>query len=389
MSKLQEKANPLRLGIYLHVPFCARACDFCSFYQEAPKREDIERYLEGVEVELKANPFDRPVDTMFWGGGTPGLLPAADLERLGNALRNAMGNQPVEWTVEMAPATVKADKIRVLRDLGVNRISMGVQSFQPAMLEALGRIHALSQVDRAIDIIQSSGMDNLNLDLMFAIPGQTLWSWEADILEAAKRNPQHISTYCLTFEEDTALWVRLRQGAVSKHEPDDEERFYRLGWELLPDLGYPQYEISNFSVHGKECQHNLDTWRMQEWYGFGPSASGQVGLRRYTNPHSLDAWLEGVKSGNMPYVDETGLRQEDIALDALIFGLRMVEGVDLKAWRERFGLEVSPDLARFFTQLMENGLALRTGNLLTLTIEGRLVADRIGSELLACELRSR
>jgi oxygen-independent coproporphyrinogen-3 oxidase len=173
LKQLQEKADPPRLGLYLHVPFCARSCDFCHFYQEPPKRADLDRYLSGMEVALSRAAFPRPLDTVFWGGGTPGLLAAKDLERLGKAVLAANGGRPpAEWTVEMAPATVKADKLACLRDLGVNRISMGVQSFQPKLLEALGRIHSLEQVRRSIELLHQTGMTNFNLDLIFAIPGQ-------------------------------------------------------------------------------------------------------------------------------------------------------------------------------------------------------------------------
>ena len=374
------------MGLYLHVPFCARSCDFCHFYQEAPARADLERYLEGMERALARMRLPRPADTVFWGGGTPGLLPAAALERLARAVLAANGGKaPREWTVEMAPATVKADKLRVLREHGVNRISMGVQSFQPALLEALGRVHSLSQAHRAVELLHASGMENFNLDLIFAIPGQSLGMWEADLGEAVGAGPAHISTYCLTFEEDTALWLRLQRGHVDKLDADAEAGFFELAWDYLGGRGFAQYEVSNYARPGRACQHNLDTWRMQEWLGIGPSASSQLGARRWTEPHSLDQWLEGLASGQPKLVDEATLTAAMLARDFLVFGLRMNAGVDLGELEGRFPGALPAGWPAFRDALLEEGLAVGRDQRLRLTRRGRLLADRIGAEILGLD----
>jgi oxygen-independent coproporphyrinogen-3 oxidase len=386
LKKLQEKADPPRMGLYLHVPFCARSCDFCHFYQEPPKRADLDRYLHGMESALSRAVLPRPLDTVFWGGGTPGLLAAKDLERLGRAVLEANGGRPPrEWTVEMAPATVKEDKLRCLRDLGVNRISMGVQSFQPNLLEALGRIHSLEQVRRAIDLLHQTGMTNFNLDLIFAIPGQDHASWEADLKAAVAANPAHISTYCLTFEEDTALWLRLQRGQVKKTDPDEEAGFFEIAWDILEGRGYHQYEVSNYARPGHACEHNLDTWRMQEWLGVGPSASSQLAGRRWTEPHSLDEWLDGLESGQPKWADSMDLSPEILAQDLLIFGLRMNAGVDLDKVDQRFPGALPDSWSPFMESLIAEGLAEFNDPILRLTNHGRLVADRIGEEILGLD----
>lgn len=368
------------------MPFCARSCDFCHFYQEAPKREELERYLRGMEQALGSLPREHPFKTVFWGGGTPGLLRAADLERLGRAVLEANGGvAPVEWTAEMAPATVKADKLKVLRDLGVNRISMGVQTFQPALLEALGRIHSPKQVQGAIELLHRMDWENFNLDLIFAIPGQGFDEWQADLEAAVAAAPAHLSTYCLTFEEDTALWVRLQKGQVHRLSLEDEARFYEMTWEFLEGAGYRQYEISNYARPGFACLHNLNTWRMHEWIGVGPSASSQSRTLRWTEPHSLEAWLEGVHHGRVDFVDCVPIDDRILAQDLLVFGLRMNEGVDLAALEVRFPGALPQEWPDFQKRLLEAGLACLEAGRLLLSPEGRLLADRIGAEILALE----
>ncbi len=392
MNRLQEKAQGPKLGLYLHVPFCARQCDFCNFYQRPPSREEVQQYLQGIGNEFRRFPPPRPVDTIFWGGGTPSLLSVADLETLGGHMLKAMPapdyaeqspqrNHFQEWTIEMAPATVKADKVKTLLDLGVTRFSMGVQSFQEEMLDRLGRVHARSQVYRAYDVLRECGAENINLDLIFAVPGQTPQQWRADLEEAIRLQPEHLSTYCLTFEEDTALWLRLRKGEIKPSDPEDEVHFYQLSWDLLQAAGYEQYEISNYAKPGYACQHNLDTWAMQEWLGYGPSASSQLGMHRRTHAHSLEEWLSGLESGQPRHADEVTLDNSMLAIDALIFGLRCNRGVQLADWQQRFQYTPPPALNQLLNRLIENDL-VEAKTTHKLTPNGRLLADRIAVEIL-------
>lgn len=383
--KADVPAAPLTrpLGVYCHVPFCASTCDFCAFYQEKPRRGDLDRYLDAMDREFERLPRNRLVDTVFWGGGTPGLLAAKDLERLGQALLENLPAAPLEWTVEMAPSTVKVDKLKVLRDLGVTRISMGVQSFHGELLESLGRLHSPKQVHLAWERIQAAGFAQTNLDLMFAIPGQTLEQWESDLRHAADLGPTHLSTYCLTFEEDTALYVKLSQGKVQIDE-EKELRFYELGWDLLAELGYFQYEISNFARPGGECIHNKNTWRMHEWIGCGPSAASQYAGERYRRPANLHEWGEAMVSGSPPKHERVELDDELLLTDSLVFGLRMNCGISLVELQSRF--PEAPGLLRrlaLLGRLAREGLVEIKVDSYRLTHRGRLLCDAIGSELLS------
>ena len=382
LEGLQAKAEKeISVGVYLHVPFCASTCDFCAFYQETPHRRDLLNFLEAARQEM--NHFVSPgtINTAFWGGGTPGLLPAGDLDKLGGYQLEALGVPAEEWTVEMAPSTVKPDKLKVLRELGVNRISLGVQSFQDEMLDAIGRRQSSRQALDAYDRIREAGFENVNIDLMFALPNQTMDLWLRDLDKVRELAPDHVSTYCLTFEEDTALYVKLAKGQIIQ-DVEREADFYERTWERLDAMGLQQYEVSNFARPGKACQHNLNTWRMHEWIGFGPSASSQFGGRRFTNDANLETWITGVESGNPARMDESELTPGELALDSVIFGLRMNEGIDMDVLEARFPGFENPRVEPFLHSLVEEGLAEASGRQFRLTVRGRLVVDRIGTELL-------
>ena len=373
------------LGLYVHVPFCASTCDFCAFYQTTPTRDGVVAYLDTVRRELALVERRRPVDTVFWGGGTPGLLAPDDLRTLGETVRAFCGGSPAEWTVELAPASVTEARLAALRELGVTRVSMGVQSFSPDLLDALGRQHTREQVFRAYERVRAAGFASVNLDLMFALPGQDEAAWLADMAQAVALAPDHISTYCLTFEEDTKLWVKLSQGRV-KLDPAHEARMYERTWDELAAAGYAQYEVSNFARPGHVCNHNLNTWRMHEWIGAGPSAAGQHGGVRGANPADLEKWIAEVGRGGRMTEDRVELTPALLSEDALVFGLRLNAGVDLAALRGRFpGVTGWPALAAELERLEDAGLLERAGEgaePVRLTRRGRLLADAAGAELM-------
>mgnify|MGYP000906714020 FL=1 len=366
-------------ALYLHVPFCASSCDFCSFYQEQPKRGEIDRYLAAIERELELHPPGR-VETAFWGGGTPGLLPADDLRRLGQAMTRAAG-QPSEWSIELAPSSVRADKLAALKEIGVTRVSMGVQSFDDLTLDALGRRHSPKQIMEAWELIEAAGFASRNLDLIFAIPGQDEQRWTEDLRRAIELQPDHLSTYCLTFEEDTAMFVKLSQGKV-KIDRELEARLYRQTWEQLEANGYAQYETSNFARPGHACRHNLITWEMGSWIGYGPSAASQWGQRRWTNPANLDQWIQGIEAGTPVLEQVKDLSAADLLCDALVFGLRLNAGVNPAALAARFATPLPARVTHLFEALVEEGLMEAAGTQVRLTGEGRMRADAVGVSIL-------
>jgi oxygen-independent coproporphyrinogen-3 oxidase len=343
----------------------------------------VEGFIKTLSAEAALVDWGRTLSTVFWGGGTPGLLSPSDLGRVASLVHGLPGgNAPPEWTVELAPSSVSRERLGVLRSAGVTRVSLGVQSFRPALLDALGRAHSLEQVLRAYDLIRAAGFQSVNIDLMFALPGQTAAEWDADIDQAVALAPDHISTYCLTFEEDTALWVKLSEGRV-RLDTENEARMYERTWERLGEAGFGQYEVSNFARPGHACIHNLNTWRMGEWAGLGPSAASQQGSLRGSNIASLPEWTQRVGRGERVTEDRTLLTPALLAEDALVFGLRMNEGVDLGRVAARCPDAPWGRVNAFLDRLVDEGLALRDGSRVRLTAKGRLLADQVGSEVMA------
>jgi oxygen-independent coproporphyrinogen-3 oxidase len=380
----QAKAEDVRpLGLYVHVPFCATTCDFCAFYQVHPTADSVAGFIKCLSTEAALVDWDRPLSTVFWGGGTPGLLSPSDLGRVADIVHGLPGGaNPLEWTVELAPASVTPERLSVLLSAGVTRVSLGVQSFSPALLDALGRAHSREQVFRAYERIRSAGFASVNVDLMFALPGQSAAEWDADIDQAVSLAPDHISTYCLTFEEDTALWIKLSQGRV-RLDPENEARMYERTWERLGAAGYAQYEVSNFARPGHACVHNVNTWRMADWAGLGPSAASQQGGLRGTNIANLSEWSARVGRGERMTEDRSALTPALLAEDALVFGLRMNEGVDIGPLQARCPDAPWDRVGALIGRLVGDGLATRAGGRVRLEHRGRLLADSVGSEIMA------
>ena len=375
-------ASQTPLGIYIHVPFCASTCDFCAFYQTTPTADGIGRYMQAMAHEAALVAWEgRCVDTVFWGGGTPGLLAPNQIRRLGAIVNERLGGGAREWTVEMAPASVTEARLEALKEIGVTRISMGAQSFQPALLDGLGRQHTREQIFRAYERIRTAEFKSVNIDMMFALPGQDERAWLADLEEALALAPDHLSTYCLTFEEDTKLWVKLSKGQV-KLDVEHEARLYETTWARLEAAGYAQYEVSNFARPGHACIHNLNTWKMHEWVGLGPSAASQHAGWRGGNVADLEKWQANVARGERVTEDRVALTPAQLAEDALIFGVRMNAGVDLAELRGRFPEAPWREVELQISRLVEVGVAeMHAGNLV-LTSRGRLIADTVGAELM-------
>ena len=359
--------------LYLHIPFCLQICPYCSFYKDLAGPGKADPLVEAVirEAELFGNRC--APRTVFIGGGTPTALSVTQLERLFAGLQRHLDlTNTEEFTIEMNPATVTARKAELLRGFGVNRVSMGVQSWDPDLLKVLGRVHDADQVRRSFAILRETGFDNLNLDLIYGVPGQSLAQWEDSIRQTVALGPEHISAYCLTYEEDTEYFERMTRGEF-REDVESDAGFFERGVEMLSAAGYGQYEISNYARPGRECRHNLAYWEGADYLGLGPSAWSTIGERRWQNVPDTAAYVQAVQAGVRPLRNEESLPATTREAEKIAFGLRMNAGIDPARLAERHDL---------ITGLREEGLLEDHGPRVRLTPRGRLLADEIAAELM-------
>ena len=365
-----EDPDALR-HLYVHIPFCPRICPYCSFYKEASDRNRTQAFLDALLVEL-----DRRLDQMsscklesiFFGGGTPSALSVKQLEFVLSGLRQRLGLSKIrEWTLEMNPATVSLEKAKMIRDFGVNRISMGVQSWNPKILETLGRVHTAKQAERSFEILRNAGFKNVNLDFIFGVPGQSALEWEETLEKTIGLAPEHISAYCLTYEEDTDFFRRFSQGELTQ-DIERDAAFYELTMAILEQAGYCQYEISNYARHGFECLHNLGYWLGHNYLGLGPSAFSTVGSRRWKNTPDTSRYIEQIRAEIEPVAFEEMLSGEIRRVEEIAFGLRTSIGVSesrIASWPQ----ELSSLLSEGYLEKVENHVRL--------TAKGKMVADAV------------
>jgi oxygen-independent coproporphyrinogen-3 oxidase len=378
-----QDSNDNELGLYVHVPFCSTTCDFCAFYQERPSKKGFEEYFLALEKDFHAHLPDRAFSTVFIGGGTPGILSDGQIDQL-CALIHANGlRDDCEWTVEVAPNEINPQKLEAFLRGGVNRLSLGVQTLDPVFMKELGRKHDVTSALRAYKDVRSAGFENVNIDLLFGAPGQSLENWKDDLKKAVELDPNHISTYCLTFEEDTALYAKLAQGKITL-DSDREAAFYEFAWDYLPSAGLNQYEVSNYAKEGYQCRHNLNTWRMHDWIGYGPSASSQYKKVRWKNFANIEQWAKPLLlSSSQEYEEHTKLSANELARDAILFGLRMNDGINLSHIGEQFGIatDIFDGVHQFFELLEKEKLSKRKIDTHFLTAEGRIRCDAIAAEM--------
>jgi putative oxygen-independent coproporphyrinogen III oxidase len=357
--------------LYVHIPFCPKICPYCSFYKEASDRNKTQAFLDSLLSELDQRAeFEIRCESIFFGGGTPSALTVKQLEFLLAGLRDRLDLSKLqEWTLEMNPATVSLEKARMLQHAGVNRISMGVQSFDPADLARLGRVHTGEQALRSYWILREAGFDNVNLDFIFGIPGQTLETWLSTLDKAISLHPDHISAYCLTYEEDTEFFRRLQVGEFQQSVEQDAQLFEST-MNLLAAAGYEQYEISNYSRPGCECVHNLAYWFGSDFLGIGPSAFSTVGARRWQNVPDTAKYIERVRAGIEPISFEEALTPDLRRSEAIAFGLRTNRGIS--------DAELQPWLMRL-KELRQEGYLETFNHRTRLTPKGRMVADAIAA----------
>lgn len=362
---------------YIHVPFCRHRCGYCNFTLVAGRDDLIDSYLQALELELAQLPQVFGLDTLYFGGGTPTHLPPAKLSQLFAIVRRHFDlNSQAEVTVEANPLDLDAQRCEVLRAVGVNRISLGVQSFRDAKLQVLERDHRRPDIARALEMARGVA-DSVSLDLIYATPGESLSQWLDDLDEAIATGVDHISIYGLTIEQGSAFYGRWLRGALAKTAETLEADMYEAALDRLAAAGYRQYEVSNFARPGRESKHNETYWQGRSYFAFGPGAARYVRGRRETNHRSTTAYIERLRSGRSPVAEAEELSPEDRARERLVFGLRRLEGIDRPQFLSETGFEVVALIGQKLHPLVEQKLLAWSGERLQLTRAGLLVSDSI------------
>lgn len=370
-------------SVYVHVPFCRHRCGYCDFTLVAGRDDLIGAYLDGLATELGRVEGPVEIDTLFFGGGTPTHLPAADLARLFRLLLDRFRlAEDAEVSVEANPADVTSEKAALLAEFGVNRVSLGAQSFDERALVVLERDHAPSDVARAVEAVRGAGIGNVSLDLIFGVPGQSLDGWRETIGQAVALEPTHVSAYGLTFEKGTAFWSRRDKGTLTPTEEELERSMYAAAMDDLPAAGLAQYELSNYARPGFECRHNQVYWAAKPFEAFGPGAARLIDGVRRTNHRSVFTWIKRLRAGESPVADVDELSREARAREAIFVGLRRVAGVGRDAFRGTTGFDLDSLCGDEIRRQAALGLLEDMGSHVRLTREGRFLADSVIAEFL-------
>jgi oxygen-independent coproporphyrinogen III oxidase len=356
--------------IYVHIPFCARICPYCAFYKDLLDRSQTLRFCEAILSDLDGQRvrFAISPETIYFGGGTPTALTTAQLEFLLEGFRERLDLSSLEeWTIEANPGSVSARKATLLRRLGVTRISLGVQSWDDGLLKLLGREHSARQAEQSFRLLRTAGFSNINIDLMFGLPGQTIEQWRLTLEKTIALRPDHISAYCLTYEEDTEFFLRHARGEFRQDVDADAESF-EVAMSILENAGYEHYEISNYARRGFSSVHNRAYWLGKDYLGIGPSAVSTIGMRRWQNVSDYHAYIDRVLSGQSPRASTENLTDEMKRTERVALSLRTRDGVS------------AADLKHFAQQRNEFialGLLRESNGNLMLTTKGKTVADSV------------
>lgn len=384
--------HPPPRALYIHVPFCFHKCHYCDFYSFVDTRNQQPAFTQRLCRELRAiaQHAPLPLTSIFVGGGTPTLL-APDhwrtiLKTLHEAFDLSLMTTRGEFSVECNPETASEELFDVLKAGGVNRISLGAQSFDPQLLKVLERWHDPDNVDRAIELARQAGIDRVSMDLIFAIPGQTLAGWLRDLDRALTLGTEHLSCYGLTYEPNTAMIKRLERGDVIPMEEDTEIEMFLATADRLSRAGLERYEVSNFARPGAECRHNLAYWRQEPWLAAGPSASGHAGGWRWKNVPRLGDYLDFDDQGYAPIQDAESPDERRALAEIIMTGLRLNEGLhteSIQARADQLDPGAADRLAKEFERQVSSGVVEQRSGRWTLTPSGLLLADGIAADLMA------
>ena len=367
-------------GLYVHIPFCSSRCSYCDFATGLYQSELAERYVRAVIQEIRSSLHaGQLAETIYFGGGTPSLLSPSQLERILSALFEQFEiDDAAEITLEINPGSATPEKLRNFRRVGVNRASFGAQTFDDAELAKLGRSHNAADTLRTFSDLRNAGFTNISFDLIAGLPGQSLEGWQRNVEQALALEPEHLSFYLLEVHSGTPLAEHIRRGVQPVPDEDLAGVMYRSMLEQASEAGYEHYEISNLCQPNFHSRHNVKYWTGEPYYGFGCSSHSYDGnARRWSNERDVRKYVEMVERGELPVVEEQELSQDDVREEALFLGMRLMRGIDVRAYRESFGVDLRDEHGEDLDRFCKAGLVEFDGVLLRLTRTGALLSNEV------------
>ncbi|MFC2131225.1 radical SAM family heme chaperone HemW [Bacteroidota bacterium] len=373
-------------GIYIHIPFCRKKCFYCDFFSIESLNlftGYIDALLLEIDIRLKHQNYEFPeISTVFFGGGTPSLLYTKMLEKIITKLEKSFNiKSDAEWSLEANPETLNLELLKEYKSLGFNRLSIGIQSFVDTELQFLQRIHNSSKAEDSIKSARKAGFDNINIDLIFSIPGQTLESLDITLKKTKELSPEHISAYSLIYEPGTPLYESYTRNEIEKTDDDIDAMYYELIATDLIENGYEHYEVSNFSKPGKKCFHNLNYWESGNYLAFGPSAHGFVNRERYWNANSLEIYFKNIQEGKLPLAGSEKLTKENRVNEKIMLGLRS-GGIKFNEFKQEFEIDIL-DLAKdIFYKWESLKLCNSDDNCIKLNYQGYSICNELTMQLI-------
>ena len=370
------------VSLYIHIPFCKQRCFYCDFPTFAGKERFREDYVEALIKEIEDKCSNYLIKTIFIGGGTPSYLEEKELEKLLIAVSKLNLSDKLEYSIECNPGTVNEDKLKIMKKYGINRISFGLQSCNNQILKKIGRIHTFKEFLENYNLARKIGFNNINIDLMYGLPNLTIQDWKDTLEKISELRPEHISAYSLIIEEGTAFYKLYEKDKLELPSEDDERVMDKLTKDILKSNGYHQYEISNFALPGKECEHNKVYWSLEEYIGVGSASSSYIDGYRLVNTSNINDYIEKINNNISVVIDKYENTIEDEMEEFVFMGLRMVSGIDLLKFKKKFGVDINSIYKEVIEKNIKDGLLVVEENKMFLTAKGMELSNSVMSDFI-------